>query len=58
MKKILVGVSGGVDSLSAVLYFKNLNFEVFPYFLILSEKNLIEKEKVVQLYKDLALNHS
>ncbi len=53
MKKILVGVSGGVDSLSVVLYFKNLNFEVFPYFLILSEKNLIEKEKVVQLYKDL-----
>lgn len=53
MKKIVVGVSGGVDSLSSVLYFKNLSFEVFPYFLILSEKNLKEKERVVQLYERL-----
>lgn len=53
MKKILVGVSGGIDSLASVLYFKNLDYKVFPYFLILTEKNLLEKNKVEELYKNL-----
>ncbi|MEJ5307315.1 MAG: aminomethyltransferase beta-barrel domain-containing protein [candidate division WOR-3 bacterium] len=53
MKKILVGVSGGIDSLASVLYFKNLDYKVFPYFLILTEKNLFEKNKVEEIYKNI-----
>ncbi|MEO0288368.1 MAG: aminomethyltransferase beta-barrel domain-containing protein [candidate division WOR-3 bacterium] len=53
MKKILVGVSGGIDSLASVLYFRNLNYKVFPYFLILTENNFTDKDKVEEIYRNI-----
>lgn len=53
MKRILVGVSGGIDSLASVLYFDNLNYKVYPYFLILTEKNFLEKKNVEEFYKKI-----
>ncbi|MEO0234802.1 MAG: aminomethyltransferase beta-barrel domain-containing protein [candidate division WOR-3 bacterium] len=53
MKKILVGVSGGIDSLASVLFFKNQNYKVYPYFLILTEKNFKDKDKVEKIYQNI-----
>jgi tRNA-specific 2-thiouridylase len=50
MKRLLVGVSGGIDSLTASLFFKDNNFEVIPLYLILHEGNLKNREQVELLY--------
>lgn len=53
MKKILVGVSGGIDSLATVLYFKEKGYDVYALYLILTEKNIVNRKRVEEIYKSL-----
>ncbi len=55
MKRILVGVSGGIDSLATVLYFKKKGYDVYGLYLILTEKNIINKDRVEGIYKSLKI---
>jgi len=56
MKRILVGVSGGIDSLSAVLSFRDNDIDVIPIFLILSEAQMKIIDRVKILYKSIDMN--
>jgi len=50
MKRVLLGVSGGIDSLAASVFLKRENFEIVPLYLILTDSHFKDAEKVRDLY--------
>ncbi|MGE3062089.1 MAG: tRNA 2-thiouridine(34) synthase MnmA [bacterium] len=55
MKGVLMGVSGGIDSLAASLYFKENKYNVIPAYIILTDMHSNKADSVRKLYDSFGM---